>query len=456
MKPLCFVLMPFGRKTDAAGRETDFDRIYAEIIKPAIEVSDMEPIRADEERVGGTIHKPMYERLILCQYAIADVTGANPNVYYELGIRHAVRPRSTVILFGEGTRLPFDIALLRGMPYRTDATGAPVDPVADSQAVARRLAEARALEADDSPLFQLVDGMPHVDIDHARTDVFRERVAYSQDYKRRLATARKADGVRDKTARQCAVRAIAEDSALANLQDVEAGIVIDLYLSFRDVEAYDDMVALYAGMPRPLQQTRMVQEQLGFALCRLKRYDEAAAVLQQVIESQGPSSETNGLLGRVYKDRWTEAQRAGDRLGARGHLRKAIDAYVAGFEADWRDAYPGINAVTLMEMLEKPDPRQAELLPVVRFAALRRVRSTGDYWDHATVMEAAVLAHDEEGAFDAAAAACAAATQPWHLASTLGNLGKIIAVREGRSENVDWLREIEQSLNKKKSMLEAG
>ncbi len=147
------------------------------------------------------------------------------------------------------------------------------------------------------------------------------------------------------------------------------------------------MVALHARMPRPLQQTRMVQEQLGFALGRLKRYDEAANVLREVIEKQGPSSETNGLLGRVHKDRWKEARLAGDRLGARGHLRNAIEAYVAGFEADWRDTYPGINAVSLMEMLEKPDPRQSELLPVVRYSALQRVRSSGDYWDHATLME---------------------------------------------------------------------
>src|SRR6476469_3222548 len=126
--PLCFVLMPFGKKMDAAGRVTNFDAVYARIIAPAVELSGLEPIRADEERVGGTIHKPMFERLMLCDYAVADITGANPNVYYELGIRHAMRPRSTVILFAEGTTLPFDIALLRGVPYRTDDNGVPLEP----------------------------------------------------------------------------------------------------------------------------------------------------------------------------------------------------------------------------------------------------------------------------------------------------------------------------------------
>ena len=114
--PLCFVLMPFGRKTDAAGRVVNFDSVYQKIIAPGVERAGLEPIRADEEKIGGTIHKPMFERLMLCHYAVADITGANPNVFYELGIRHALRPASTVILFVEGTVIPFDLALVRGIP----------------------------------------------------------------------------------------------------------------------------------------------------------------------------------------------------------------------------------------------------------------------------------------------------------------------------------------------------
>ncbi|MEX2566057.1 MAG: hypothetical protein WD431_08955, partial [Cyclobacteriaceae bacterium] len=90
IKPLCFVVMPFNIKKDAEGNEVNFDRVYRDFIKPAIEAADMEPIRADEETVNGIIHKPMYERLILCDYAVADLTTANANVFYELGIRHAV------------------------------------------------------------------------------------------------------------------------------------------------------------------------------------------------------------------------------------------------------------------------------------------------------------------------------------------------------------------------------
>ena len=53
MKPYCFVLMPFGRKTDESGCVVEFDKIYDTIIRPAIEQSELNPIRADEEVFGG-------------------------------------------------------------------------------------------------------------------------------------------------------------------------------------------------------------------------------------------------------------------------------------------------------------------------------------------------------------------------------------------------------------------
>ena len=92
----------------------------------------------------------------------------------------------------------------------------------------------------------------------------------------------------------------------------------------------------------------------------------------KVIEEHGESSETLGLLGRVYKDRW-EATREGSALLAEGHLDQAIDAYRRGFEADWRDAYPGVNAVTLMEIRDPGGAEQQAMVPVVRYANRRRM-----------------------------------------------------------------------------------
>jgi tetratricopeptide (TPR) repeat protein len=439
MKPLCFVLMPFGKKTDAAGRLVDFDEVYKQLIAPAIRAADMEAIRADEEQVGGSIHKPMFERLMFCDYAVADITGANPNVYYELGIRHAVRPRSTILLFANGTPLPFDIAPLRGLPYQINSSGTPTAPDQESAAIATRLRSAHQDMSDDSPLFQLVDGMPRMDVAHSKTDVFRERVEYSNEFKRRLASAR-VENID-------AVRAIAQGDELANLNDTEAGTVIDLFLSFRDLKGYQDMVDLYARMPTPLQRTRLIREQLSLALNRLGKSKEAEQMLLQVIQDFGESSETNGLLGRIYKDRWDAAKNAGQSLEARGMLKRALAAYLAGFEADWRDCYPGINAVTLMEMTEPPDKAQADLLPVVRYAAQRRIRTNGDYWDYATLLELEILSRNQEGAEDAAASALSLARFGWELETTAKNIRFIRETRQRRGEDVAWIEELETQLS---------
>jgi hypothetical protein len=159
-RPLCFVLLPFGKKPAIAGGLVDFDAVYRELIAPAVAEAGLEPLRADEEMSGGVIHKPMFERLILCEYAVADLTTANANVFYELGVRHAVRPWSTVLMFAEGGgQLPFDVAPLRALPYRLDPDRTPADSAAARRPLTERLIEAQKA-TPDSPLFQLVEGFP--------------------------------------------------------------------------------------------------------------------------------------------------------------------------------------------------------------------------------------------------------------------------------------------------------
>jgi tetratricopeptide (TPR) repeat protein len=434
LDPLCFVLMPFGRKPAESIASIDFDAVYSELIAPAIRAAGLEPIRADEEMTGGIIHKPMFERLLLCDYAVADLTLANANVFYELGVRHAVRPYSTVLLFASGTRLPFDVQPQRGIPYSLSPEGGP----ADSEAVAKQLTDRLIAARDvsiDSPIFQLVDGFP--DIDRLKTDVFRDQARYSERWKERLARAR-AEGID-------AVRTAERD--LPNLQDVEAGILIDLFLSYRAVMGYQEMVSLAEQMSAPLAKTPLVREQLGFALNRLGRGAEAERVLLDLIKERGPSSETNGILGRVYKDQWQEAMAAGKAFLATGLLDKAIGAYLKGFEADWRDAYPGINVITLMELRDPPDPRGKTITPVVTYANERRLASgQADYWDHATRLELAVLAKDEAGAWTALGETLAAVREPWEAGTTANNLKLIRNVRERRQDVVPWAAAIENEL----------
>lgn len=443
MRDLCFVAMPFGTKTDVAG-PVSFDAVYRKIIEPAIEAAGLESLRADEEVTGGLIHKPMYERLILCRFAVADLTTANANVFYELGIRHAARPGSTVLIYAEGRgQLPFDVAPLRALPYRLDSSGAPLDPeksVADLTArleVMRTQSHGSPTGVIDSPLSNTLDGYLFPDIARLRTDVFRERVQYAQDVKQKLAAARRAG--------LDAVRAVEQE--LGDLDAIESAAVVDLFLSYRAVKGWPEMIALAARMPKALASTILVREQLALALNRAGEDARAEEVLLDILATRGPSSETLGILGRIYKDRWERARNANETFRAAALLDKAIDTYRKGFEADWRDAYPGINTVTLMELREPPHPQREELLPVVRYAVTRRIAgSTPDYWDFATLLELAVLANDREKATEAIGNALIAMREKWEGETTARNLRLIAETRKKRGEDVEWIDEVVKAL----------
>src|SRR5262245_23731253 len=109
-KPRCFVVMGFGMKTDfATGRKLDLDKSYRNLIKPAVEEAGMECVRADEIRHSGVIDVPMYRELLTADFVVADLSTANTNAFYELGVRHALRPRTTVVISENKLTYPFDV-----------------------------------------------------------------------------------------------------------------------------------------------------------------------------------------------------------------------------------------------------------------------------------------------------------------------------------------------------------
>ena len=110
MKKHCFVVMGYGKKTDPqTGKTFDLDKTYLNIIKPAVTELGLECIRGDEIQESGLIDRNMYALLIHSDIVIADITTFTPNAVYELGIRHASRPYSTIILKEEQSSIPFDL-----------------------------------------------------------------------------------------------------------------------------------------------------------------------------------------------------------------------------------------------------------------------------------------------------------------------------------------------------------
>jgi hypothetical protein len=100
-----------------------------------------------------------------------------------------------------------------------------------------------------------------------------------------------------------------------------------------------------------------------------------------------------------------------------------------------------------MEVKEPPDPRRVTLIPVVRYAVERRVAAgKPDYWDHATLLELAILAKDEARAAAALSPALANVREPWEPETTARNLRLIRDARERRRESVAWANEVEHTL----------
>jgi tetratricopeptide (TPR) repeat protein len=436
-RQLCFVDMPYGKKADPkTGTEIDFDQIYNEAIKPSAEESGLECIRGDEERTGGIIHTAMFARLLLCEFVIADLTTANPNVFYELGVRHAGKPYTTIPIFATISDLPFDVNLVRAIPYDLE-NGQLTKNAAKNLKDQIKKRIKRALEgpvAEDSPLFQLFNDFPGIQVSHELTDVFRDRVNYSMEFREKLRAAR-SQGPKEQAL--SALKAIEKE--LGDLKVVESGILVDLLLSYRDVSAWEEMVALYDQLPSDVRDAVLVSQQYALALNRRAKSgdrDKAISVLEVLLQEKGASAETYGILGRVYKDQYKEAKKA-EKPIADGYLDAAIDAYTKGFECEPVDSYPGVNAITLL--LQKGDEnaiaKAEKLTPLVSFAVARKGgASSSDYWDLATVLELAVIGRDEKMAMSVMPKVLARAAASWMVKTTADNLDLIKDLRKEKED----------------------
>lgn len=123
----CFVIMPIGDQVVGGVKVTaaELKRRYDDLIKEALVAADphLEIVRADEVAIPGTITSDVLTRLMHSDVVVADVTFPNPNVFYELGVRHACRVGTIIIKDRAVSGTPFDIAHQRHIPYDNTPTG---------------------------------------------------------------------------------------------------------------------------------------------------------------------------------------------------------------------------------------------------------------------------------------------------------------------------------------------
>src|SRR6516164_9456112 len=179
--PVCFMIMPYGRKPTQAepGRgpaEIDFNALWDRGYVPVIKELGYEPVRADQN-TGSLIVGQMLERLYFADLVLADMTIPNGNVYYEIGIRHAAQRTGCVLLAADWSKQLFDVAQMRTIRYPLPEG----DVIETTASEFQRAIQCRipSLSEGISPMHQSIPGYP--------SNVDRQKAATMQDQLAELA-----------------------------------------------------------------------------------------------------------------------------------------------------------------------------------------------------------------------------------------------------------------------------
>lgn len=420
MRPHAFIAMPFGTKPGPDGTPIDFNRIYAELIQPALKLAACECFRADQELRAGDIRADMFQELLIADLVIADLTLDNPNVWYELGVRHALRARGVVLIQGPRNTNPFDIYTDRKLVYALRADGT-LDP-ALLDANRRSLAEMVKATLDTptrrkvSPVYSL---LPHLEQPQWRKLMLSEANEFSEAHavwSRLMETARQKHRPGDilLLAGETPTRALRTEALRT------AGHAL-LKLHHHDF-ALEQFESALAVEPDDLPS----REKKAICLGLLGRVEEAQTWIDMLTEAEPDNPEVWALAGRVAKDLWIRrwhpsppalqqddadaapsvpppgsAELRAAAAEEDACLERAIEPYLTAFVADARHFYSGVCALNLMLLRQHlGGPVDADALQCLtggvrwacRSALQRRDKSdASDYWLMASRAELALL-----------------------------------------------------------------
>lgn len=412
-----FVAMPYGTKEGI-----DFNRVYYEYIKPSLESAGFEVFRADEERRAGNIRADMFQELLLVDLVVVDLSIDNPNVWYELGVRHALRARGVIQLQCKRDHLPFDVYVDRTLRYRVRDGGPDPDSLEqDKQALAAFATETMTAWQGRkiSPVYHLLRYLKEPDWKSLRVDDAREFWEENEAWARRIELARKGS-------RPGNILVLAEEASSRVLRLEAYRTAAKALLSLGQFTlALDQCEHALAIDPTDLESRR----QKGILLGRLNEHDAAKQWLEAVVQDNPDDAESWAVLGRVEKDAWIEAWRKPgktseemrrDAADEESRLREAIEPYATGFRKDPSHYYSGINAVTLLHLLwhlTRPEGKAEERKAMeggIRWAVqCALARDPKDYWARVTLGDLEVLVSGEKVVEGAYKAAVAVADKDW-------------------------------------------
>lgn len=182
----CFVIMPFGKKENLDGEVIDFDEIYNFLIKPAIETLNIKCIRCDEIAEAGWIHSKMFKHIYESEITVVDITSLNPNVFYELGIRHALVKGVTILIRKKGTMMPFNIQGFQVIEYDPNSLSSVTETKGKIIAL---IQNGMKLQKNDSPVHEVLDIKVGNEVKFiSKTEIFPYQLCVSHQKKVCLVT----------------------------------------------------------------------------------------------------------------------------------------------------------------------------------------------------------------------------------------------------------------------------
>lgn len=426
----CFVIMGFGKKVDfETGKTFDLDMTYQNLIKPAVEAANVECIRADEITHAGVIDVPMYERILGADLVVADISTGNRNAIYELGVRHALRPHTTIIIGEDSNKsIPFDLnhVVIRKYHHLGEDIGS-----TEARTKGKELTDAikRLLAAQeptaDSPVYTFIPNLQRPELAPAALGAVAAMASAS-------ATPPKADET------QSALMALAREAqAKGDFATAKNLLTTIVTVAKSQVPARPVDVSI-------LQHLALVTYK-SMQPTTLEALHAARAILAELEPETTNDTETLGLWGSVHKRLW---DLTGDA--------KALDEAIRGVERGYylrNDYYNGINYAFLLNVraahasdladavadfvraqrirrevidvceqwLRENPVNDAEGMP--RSAKFQEIR----YWVLATLAEAHIGLDDGKGE-QALANAFAAAPADWMKQSTEEQITKLKAL----------------------------
>ena len=401
-----FVAMPFGRKPGPDGTEVDFNRVYHELIAPAIEGAGLSAFRADQEQAGGSILADMFQELLIADLVVADLSIPNPNVWYEVGVRHALRARGVVLLFGGTAPSAFDLYTERKLRYSIAGDGPDPATLKDDIEALATMIRATMLawhEEKISPVYYHVANLQEPDWKTLRVGKVKKFWQQYDEWERRVDLARQDGRIGD-------LLVLADEGPVAAFRAeawIRAGTALRQSGQFT-------LALEYLGKGLAIEPGHLdARRETGICLQRLARAGAAGHSLararqhyQAMLQDHPQDVETWALLGRVDKDAWVAAWRRSDSDAATMLadaayedvlLNAAIASYERAYRADPGHYFSGINALTLMHLgqylgvLQVDEHRRGVMTGAVRFAAENEDEEKQRYWAAATLGDLEVL-----------------------------------------------------------------